>query len=76
MKEIEDKKKAYMIETWKKFAILFYDLKKDQELLEIINGKNDELKIEKLGKYGLSPQDCRKFTSDITGVNLMGWWVG
>jgi hypothetical protein len=76
MIENQDEKKLHMIETWTKFAILFFDLKEDRELLEIINGMNDELKIEKLGEYGISPQDCRKFTSDITGINLRGWWIG
>ena len=76
MTDIRDESKKGMIETWMKFASLFFDLKEDQELLRIINGTDDELKINVLDEYGLSPNDCRNFTSDITGINLMGWWVG
>ena len=61
---------------WMKFGGLAYDLNHDEDLLEIFDGEDIEPKIQVLEEYGLTPDDCFDFRSDLDAVMLRGWWIG
>jgi hypothetical protein len=61
---------------WMKLGGLAYDLNHDENLSKIFAGKDDEPKIQVLEEYGLTPDDCFDFRSDLEAVMLWGWWIG
>lgn len=61
---------------WMKLGGLAYDLHRDSNLSKIFAGEDDEPKIHALEQYGLTPEDCFDFHSDLEAVMLWGWWIG